>query len=623
MTVSSDDSSATGASQCVVSYPDVSSSREAKTIARLKLALELVALGFLTMTVLFIWQITKKRPDAAVQNPTVDPSTAEVGMTANVVYQDSVVWRKNYGLKDKNHLGVSPDQDTVFRVASITKIFTAIFVFKLLETGRIDCLDDPLEKYEPRFQVRNSFNQQKITIRQILAHTSGLPREVPCSDAYSYGKTHVCPVNNTYVLEQLSKTELKSPPGRLPHYRNPNGSTKSNELILFFSNLGYSLIARIFAEKFANSDYEGWVERNIFQPLGMGQTGFNLRRMPSNMAVGYDDDGEAPLVDWDWAAPAIQAYSTANDLYKLMTFLLGMSSASLLNRELVQQLMKPDFMYPDGSTVFGTGWEIIDAGTYSVVTKSGFVPGYSAGFAFVPEFKLGAIALVSGREVAWRLVLSIVQTLAKKMDAVLLRQQLQIQLLSNNEQYLGEYRIVSHWMPEVIVNITQENGLLLFTQLPGSLGFSYLKPITDHVFEVIYRAGLDCMTYGLGQNRERVSFDPPSSDKKSPGLKFGPYIFKRMNPEYRLVVIQFCFFDDGQNLQKIVMVDKSTNLQAYNEDRTANLVEAQEIERRMFGSPNAVEVINIEEKQEEEHQNEEHQTEEHQNDKMKDSKSQT
>lgn len=46
-------------------------------------------------------------------------------------------------------------------------------------------------------------------------------------------------------------------------------------------------------------------------------------------------------------------------------------------------------MYPDGRTVFGTGWEITDVGTYSVVTKSGFVPGYSAGFAFVPEFKLG------------------------------------------------------------------------------------------------------------------------------------------------------------------------------------------------------------------------------------------
>lgn len=46
-------------------------------------------------------------------------------------------------------------------------------------------------------------------------------------------------------------------------------------------------------------------------------------------------------------------------------------------------------MYPDGRTVFGTGWEIIDLGTYSVIAKSGFVPGYSAGFAFVPEFKLG------------------------------------------------------------------------------------------------------------------------------------------------------------------------------------------------------------------------------------------
>lgn len=85
-------------------------------------------------------------------------------------------------------------------------------------------------------------------------------------------------------------------------------------------------------------------------------------------------------------------------------------------------------------------------------------------------------------------------------------------------------------MPEVIVNITQENGLLLFTQLPGSLGFSYLKPITDHAFEVIYRPGLACMAYGLGQNRERVFFDPPSTDKKSPGLKFGPFIFKRTLP---------------------------------------------------------------------------------------------
>lgn len=106
----------------------------------------------------------------------------------------------------------------------------------------------------------------------------------------------------------------------------------------------------------------------------------------------------------------------------------------------------------------------------------------------------------------------------------------QIELLPNNDQYLGEYVIVSQWIPEVIVNITQEDGLLLFTQLPGSLGFSYLKPIAEHSFEVIYRSGLACSVYGLGQNRERVLFDPPSSNGKSPGLKFGPFIFKRTLP---------------------------------------------------------------------------------------------
>ena len=163
-------------------------------------------------------------------------------------------------------------------------------------------------------------------------------------------------------------------------------------------------------------------------------------------------------------------------------------------------------MYPDGRTVFGTGWEITDVGTYSVVSKSGFVPGYSVGFAFVPEFKLGlyfcflilflafasltrrkgggeerwiveeggreevkklrlspiswkshcvgvnrtahcftesryknrfknhstgAVVLVSGREIAWRVAQSIVDTLAKTMDALLFRQQLQVTVVDN------------------------------------------------------------------------------------------------------------------------------------------------------------------------------------------------
>ena len=50
-------------------------------------------------------------------------------------------------------------------------------------------------------------------------------------------------------------------------------------------------------------------------------------------------------------------------------------------------------MYPDGKTVFGIGWEITDLGTFSVIMKTGVVPGYSAGFAFVPEFKLGSYSV--------------------------------------------------------------------------------------------------------------------------------------------------------------------------------------------------------------------------------------
>lgn len=547
-------------SPSVVAYPDVNSSKEARTIGRLKLVLVAVSFGLLVMTVLFIWQIAKK--DCPNEEPTVGPWKNQeylsfksspcptmmtktdppwylpdqvqryllqaeyvlnsyhgieglMGMAGNVVYRDKVVWSQNYGLKDKKKPGEGPDQDTVFRVASISKIFTALFVFKLLEQGRINCIDDAFELYEPRFQVQNPFNQQKITIRQILSHTSGLPREVPCGAAYSYSTTHICPVNTTYVLQQLRNTELKSPPGKQPHY----------------SNLGYALISRVLAEKFANNDYEGWVQTNILIPLGMRNSGFNLERMSSNKALGYFDNREAPLVNWDWAAPAIQAYSTVNDLYKLMTMLFDLSSTRILKRALIQQLMKPDFMYPDGKTVFGTGWEITDVGTFSIIMKTGVMPGYSAGFAFVPEFKLGAIILVSGREFAGQAAFSVVNRLSEVMNSVLLRQQLQIETVSDSKTYLGEYVILSRWIPEVTINITEFDGLLLFTQIPGSLGWSYLKLVKDHEFEVIYRAGLQCSVYGLGQDRERVIFDPPSSSGKSLRLKFGPYLFERRLPK--------------------------------------------------------------------------------------------
>ena len=89
---------------------------------------------------------------------------------------------------------------------------------------------------------------------------------------------------------------------------------------------------------------------------------------------------------------------------------------------------------------------------------------------------------------------------------------------------------MSRWIPEVIVNITEDRRLLFFTQIPSSLGFSYLKPIRGHEFEIIYRSGLECSVYGMGQNRERVIFDPPSESGQSLSLKFGPFIFKRTLP---------------------------------------------------------------------------------------------
>ena len=110
------------------------------------------------------------------------------------------------------------------------------------------------------------------------------------------------------------------------------------------------------------------------------------------------------------------------------------------------------------------------------------------------------------------------------------RSPFQIEITPNRKQYIGKYAIVSPWIPEVIVNITEDCGLLLFTQTRSSLRFSYLRSIRGHEFEISYRSGLECSVYGMGQNRERVIFDPPSESGQCLSLKFGPFIFKRTLP---------------------------------------------------------------------------------------------
>lgn len=112
-------------------------------------------------------------------------------ISTNIYYKDSIIWTGHYGKKTIG--GERPDNNTRYRIGSISKVFPVLMVYMLYERGVISSLDDPLSKYAPDFVINNPFTRENITLRQIINQQAGLPREAPC----------VLCINNQTTAEQL------------------------------------------------------------------------------------------------------------------------------------------------------------------------------------------------------------------------------------------------------------------------------------------------------------------------------------------------------------------------------------------------------------------------------------
>ena len=99
------------------------------------------------------------------------------GVIIGLVYDQSLIWTKAYGFADLDKKNLL-NEKTLFPIASNTKMFTAIAIMKLRDEGKLD-LDEPVAKYLPWINKikQNNSDINKITIRHLLTHTSGLPTE--------------------------------------------------------------------------------------------------------------------------------------------------------------------------------------------------------------------------------------------------------------------------------------------------------------------------------------------------------------------------------------------------------------------------------------------------------------
>ena len=325
------------------------------------------------------------------------------GGVATLVYGDRVLLTHSYGSTRRpgDASGSAPDESTLFRIGSISKVFTDTILYQQHENGAVS-LDDPIEKlapdYAPAWPRGKTPTPRGGTLRDLGSHMAGLARYMPCT----FGAT--CNISVDTAVERISHnwTLLYEPGSRLA-----------------YSNTGFSLLGQLLARK-AGVTYEALLAA-LAADLELSSTSTLPPDDLSKVAFGYQAGGtRVPLLDLGITNPAGGIYSTAADMAKVLSFLLRdgamrgsgqpLDSATVRSWLNTRVWQNPSTL-PDGIwyTDWGVPWQILTANLegvpalsnfsrYYLISKDGSIPGYNSQMVLQPDLKLGLFASMTTGE---------------------------------------------------------------------------------------------------------------------------------------------------------------------------------------------------------------------------------
>jgi len=299
------------------------------------------------------------------------------GVSLAVVREGRVVKAKGYGLANIEANSAATPK-TVYELGSISKQFTATAVMMLVEEGKIG-LDDPLTRY---FTAAPA-HWARITVRHLLAHTSGIQNHVAVPGYLKLFKTDIT-FETTPGREELLKEFYK-----LPMEFEP-GETWA------YDNTGYYLLGLII-EKASGVSYYQFLDGRVFKPLGMSATtSTDPRPVVPNRAAGYEwvkdryENRHALLPAVAFSAGTI--VSTVEDMARWDASLY---TERLLKKSSLEQAWTPA-RTKDGALAsfdYGFGWFVYSYRGRRFVQHSGGTPGFSSVYYRFPDDRLSVIIL--------------------------------------------------------------------------------------------------------------------------------------------------------------------------------------------------------------------------------------
>jgi CubicO group peptidase (beta-lactamase class C family) len=311
-----------------------------------------------------------------------------VGLAVGVVRYGSLEWFHGHGLAD-----VASDapvtEDTVFRIGSLTKTFTAIAVMQLCEQGLVD-LDAPVGTYLRAYElIPAKATHQPATVRQLLTHTAGLPEMVHPLRVFT-------PVlGETVPYGQPLPTPADFYRGGLRLVAEPG--TRHT-----YSNHGFATLGQI-VEDVSGAPLDRYLREHLFEPLGMADTDL-LRsdRVEPRLATGYTLRARAPRPVGDRDLVTVgagSAYSTTRDMARYVAALLDGGAGkhgSVLEPGTLADMFAPHYQ-PD-PRVPGVGLSFFrhDVGGHLVVAHEGVLPGFNCQLSVAPHDGVGVVAFTNG-----------------------------------------------------------------------------------------------------------------------------------------------------------------------------------------------------------------------------------
>ena len=306
------------------------------------------------------------------------------GLVIGVVHDQEVVWSKAYGHADVER-DTPMQSDSIFRIASHSKLFTSIAILQLRDAGKLR-LDDPITDHLPWFDMENPYPEaEPVRVWNLLTHSAGLPRE---SDHPSW-------------------TEFEFPTGEdLRETVSQQQAAYPAATVWKYSNLGLSLAGAI-VETVSEREYEEYVETEIMAPLGMTSSSVGV---PSDvhrvrLVTGYgrrwlDKPREVmPFVDARAFDPATGLSSSVEDMLRFLSWQMRLRAehvTEVLRANTLREMQRVHWLREDWRGGNGWGFAISHREDRDLIGHGGSYPGNRTSTQLSPTENVGVVVFTNG-----------------------------------------------------------------------------------------------------------------------------------------------------------------------------------------------------------------------------------